>query len=331
MKKIGSNRIVYLDVVKFLAIWMVCIGHSYFLVDMSKASILYNWIYSFHMPLFMMLCGYFSLKSYDKALVPFLKQKTIQLLLPTVTISILTIIVCFLIDVPDIAIVARSEAIGGMWFLRTLFFCFVYTYLFKRLGWQDYFTAIGSIVLALILPHGYFLQFNWMLIFFWLGYFLKCYREFYVKYQALITMFSLLVFIFLCVHEVPKVLTYHILFFSPWQLFSQFVSGLFGSLSLIGVSYYFCLWFKDDNFLVKKMAEVGMYTLGIYGLQSIILQRVFVKYIHFDTLHLSNWITDFIIVPSIALFSVVFCYYCILFLKKSRIINLFFFGNQYER
>ena len=223
MKKIGSNRIVYLDVVKFLAIWMVCIGHSYFLVDMSKASILYNWIYSFHMPLFMMLCGYFSLKSYDKALVPFLKQKTIQLLLPTVTISILTIIVCFLIDVPDIAIVARSEAIGGMWFLRTLFFCFVYIYLFKRLGWQDYFTAIGSIVLALILPHGYFLQFNWMLIFFWLGYFLKCYREFYVKYQALITMFSLLVFIFLCVHEVPKVLTYHILFFSPWQLFGSSV------------------------------------------------------------------------------------------------------------
>lgn len=331
MKKIRSNRIIYLDVVKFLAIWMVCIGHSYFLVDMSRASILYNWIYSFHMPLFMMLCGYLSLKSYDKLVVPFLKQKTIQLLLPTVTISILTIIVCFLIDLPDIAIVARSEAIGGMWFLRTLFFCFVYTYLFKRLGWQDYFTAIGSIVLALILPHGYFLQFNWMLIFFWLGYLLKCYRQIYMKYLALITMFSLLVFILLCVHEVPKVLTYHILFFTPWQLFSQFVSGLFGSLSLIGISYYFCLWFKDDNFLVKKMAEVGTYTLGIYGLQSIILQRIFVKYVHFDTLFLSNWITDFIIVPSIALFSVIFCYYCILFLKKSRIINLFFFGNQYER
>ena len=331
MKKNGSNRIIYLDVVKFLAIWMVCIGHSYLLVDMSRESILNNWIYSFHMPLFMMLCGYFSLKSYEKTVVLFFKQKTIQLLLPTVTISILTIIVCFLIDLPNIAIVARSEAIGGMWFLRTLFFCFVYTYLFKRLGWQDYFTAIGSIVLALILPHGYFLQFNWMLIFFWLGYFLKCYRQIYMKYQALITMFSLLVFILLCVHEVPKVLTYHILFFTPWQLFSQFVSGLFGSLSLIGISYYFCLWFKDDNFLVKKMAEVGTYTLGIYGLQSIILQRIFVKYVHFDTLFLSNWITDFIIVPSIALFSVIFCYYCILFLKKSRIINLFFFGNQYER
>ena len=44
MKKNGSNRIIYLDVVKFLAIWMVCIGHSYLLVDMSRESILNNWI-----------------------------------------------------------------------------------------------------------------------------------------------------------------------------------------------------------------------------------------------------------------------------------------------
>ena len=71
MKKNGSNRIIYLDVVKFLAIWMVCIGHSYLLVDMSRESILNNWIYSFHMPLFMMLCGYFSLKSYEKTVVLF--------------------------------------------------------------------------------------------------------------------------------------------------------------------------------------------------------------------------------------------------------------------
>lgn len=329
MKKSISNRIIYLDVVKFLAIWMVCIGHSYSLVDMSKASILYNWIYSFHMPLFMMLCGYFSLKSYDKPIVLFLKQKSTQLLLPTVTISILSIVVCFLIDSPNVAIVARSEAIGGMWFLRTLFFCFVYTYLFKRFGWKDFYTALGSIVLALILPHGYFLQFNWMLIFFWLGYFLRYYREFYVKNRAFITMFSLLVFILLCVHESPKVLTYHILFFTPWQIFSQLFSGVFGSLSLIGVSYYFCLWLCSDNFLVKKMAEVGTYTLGIYGLQSILLQRVFTNYFHFNTLSLSNWVTDFIILPIIGLFSVFCCYYCVLFLKKNKIINLLFFGNQY--
>ena len=75
MKKQKSKRIVYIDVVKFLAIWMVCIGHSYPMIDMSYHSILYNCIYSFHMPLFMMLCGFFSLSSFDRPFVKFLKQK----------------------------------------------------------------------------------------------------------------------------------------------------------------------------------------------------------------------------------------------------------------
>ena len=42
MKKQKSKRIVYIDVVKFLAIWMVCIGHSYPMIDMSYHSILYK-------------------------------------------------------------------------------------------------------------------------------------------------------------------------------------------------------------------------------------------------------------------------------------------------
>ena len=40
MKKQKSKRIVYIDVVKFLAIWMVCIGHSYPMIDMSYRSII---------------------------------------------------------------------------------------------------------------------------------------------------------------------------------------------------------------------------------------------------------------------------------------------------
>ena len=91
MVKRKSKRIVYLDTVKFLAIWMVCIGHSYSLVTMDSPSILNRWIYSFHMPLFMLLCGYFSLNSFQKTFLVFLKQKTIQLLVPTVSITLLTI------------------------------------------------------------------------------------------------------------------------------------------------------------------------------------------------------------------------------------------------
>ena len=330
MNKQKSKRIVYIDVVKFFAIWMVCAGHSYPMIDMSHHPILYNWIYSFHMPLFMLLCGFFSLSSFDRPFVIFLKQKIKQLLFPVITISLLTILVCILMKVSNINMIIRNEIIGGMWFLRTLFFCLVYTYIVKRLGCHDFIAAVGSIALALIVPHGYFLQFNWMLIFFWTGYFLKYSMERYIKYQAVVSVVSLFVFFLLGVHEVPKVLTYHVLFFTPWQLCLQFITGLSGSLSLIGCTYYLCKWVGNDNVIIKKMAEIGTYTLGIYGLQSIILQRVFVSYIHFNTLAIPYYITDFVIISGIGLFSVVFCYYSILILKRMKIINLFMFGNQYK-
>lgn len=77
----NSERIIYFDVVKFLAICLVCIGHSYYMLDMAQSPSLKRWIYSFHMPLFMLLCGYFSSRSYEKPFIIFLKQKVIQLLL----------------------------------------------------------------------------------------------------------------------------------------------------------------------------------------------------------------------------------------------------------
>ena len=326
----NSKRIVYFDVVKFLAICLVCIGHSYYMLDMAQPSSLKRWIYSFHMPLFMFLCGYFSSRSYEKPFMIFLKQKAIQLLLPAITISLLTILVCYFIGAPNIEMIAKAEIIGGMWFLRTLFFCFICTYIVKRLYHNDFIIAMGSIFVTLIIPHGYFLQFNWMLIFFWAGYFFKYYNKFYMKFLSIITVIALFIFVIFCVHEEPKVLTYHVLFHTPWQLPLQLITGLSGSLSLIGCTYYFCKWLGEGNWIVQNVAKIGTYTLGIYGLQSIILQRLFVNYLHFDLIFLPVWISDYLIVPVIGLVSVFISYYCILATKRVKVLNLFMYGNQYR-
>lgn len=325
----NSERIIYFDVVKFLAICLVCIGHSYYMLDMAQSSSLKRWIYSFHMPLFMLLCGYFSSRSYEKPFIIFLKQKAIQLLLPAITISLLTILVCYFIGAPNIEMIAKAEIIGGMWFLRTLFFCFICTYIVRRLYHNDFIIAIGSIIVALILPHGYFLQFNWMLIFFWAGYFFKYYNKFYIKFLSIITVIALFIFVIFCVHKEPKVLTYHVFFHTPWQLPLQLITGLSGSLSLIGCTYYFCKWLGEDSWIVQNVAKIGTYTLGIYGLQSIIPQRLFVNYLHFDLTSLPVWISDLLIVSGIGSFSVFVCYCFILLLRKNKILNLLMFGNQY--
>ena len=278
MVKGKSKRVVYLDTVKFLAIWMVCIGHSYRLATMDSPSILNLWIYSFHI---------------QKTFLVFLKQKTIQLLVPAASITLLTIFVCYFMKVPNLSIIVKSELIGGMWFLKTLFCCFVFTYIAKRIGKNDLVTAIGSIVFALLFPHGYFLQFNWMLIFFWTGFFLRSYSKAYERYRLIVTISSLLIFVLLCDHIVPQVLTYEVLFHHPLQLPRQYITGLSGSLSLIGCTYYVCKWLKEQTWLINNLAEIGTYTLGIYGLQVIVLEKLLTGRVHINNIFL--WIGSLIL------------------------------------
>ena len=69
-----SNRIESLDFVKFVAILLVCIGHCYAKVPALESS-LHSIIYSFHMPLFMLVCGYFSVRSLELSMVELFLKK----------------------------------------------------------------------------------------------------------------------------------------------------------------------------------------------------------------------------------------------------------------
>lgn len=80
----ANNRIEYLDLVKFFAICLVCIGHSYAKVPTLESS-LCPIIYSFHMPLFMLVCGYFSVHSLELPTKELLLKKGKQLLLPALS------------------------------------------------------------------------------------------------------------------------------------------------------------------------------------------------------------------------------------------------------
>lgn len=83
-----KQRIIYLDFAKFLAITFVCIGHAYYLGDIMQSR-LCPVICSFHMSLFMTMCGFFS---HGSLLLPFKNiviKKSKQLLVPSVVGSLL--------------------------------------------------------------------------------------------------------------------------------------------------------------------------------------------------------------------------------------------------
>lgn len=84
----GKQRIIYLDFAKFLAITLVCVGHAYYFGDIMQSR-LCPVICSFHMSLFMTMCGFFSHSSLLLPFNKFLIKKCKQLLVPFVAVSLL--------------------------------------------------------------------------------------------------------------------------------------------------------------------------------------------------------------------------------------------------
>lgn len=324
-----KQRILYLDVTKAIAITLVCIGHSDLLVNLGQPSMLHQWIYSFHMPLFMLVSGYFSVHAFNRTFKYFISSKALYILLPAISFSFLEFIIPVCMGYKDIKHHAIGEAIGGMWFLRTLFVCYLIVYAAKKTQINDMWLCLLSLIIILLIPHSYFLQLNYMLIFFWAGYWLRKYYNKYEQYRGMVTIISLLFFLFCGRHLEAETLTYNIIFNRPQLILWQLSTGLSGSLTVIGVVYYLCK--NNDHGIIQWIAKVGTYTLGIYGVQTIVLIRIFDAFIQIDATNYPYWLGDFVITPIIGIISTIICYYLTVWLSKYKYTNLILFGGQYNR
>ena len=82
-----KTRIPYLDFLKFFAIASVLLGHS---VEQTPGNDfwdnpIWSFIYTYHMPLFMLLCGYFFGSSLNLSFGELVKKKFVQLVIPSLS------------------------------------------------------------------------------------------------------------------------------------------------------------------------------------------------------------------------------------------------------
>lgn len=88
---VAKQRLSYVDLSKAIAIWLVVWGHSLSCLAgndaMSGGAFQWigNWIYSFHMPLFMILSGFFASSALQRPVHVMVWQKFRQLVWPCVT------------------------------------------------------------------------------------------------------------------------------------------------------------------------------------------------------------------------------------------------------
>ena len=144
----STIRIKAFDILKLYAIFLVLWGHSiqYFLSSEPYEEPVYRIIYSFHMPLFMMISGYFSLSSMSQTSWNFVKKKFFQLVLPcfswVIVLELIHVLHLIILDMnPEqwgmyvkegmIQIIHKCIDPHPFWFLKTCFACFLFFKLIK--------------------------------------------------------------------------------------------------------------------------------------------------------------------------------------------------------
>lgn len=307
---------------------MVIWGHviQYLQVDFYN-NWLYKFIYSFHMPLFMLISGYFSRSSFDKPLAVFIMKKTKQLLIPIISWTILISFYSFLLyhSVDDI----KQCLIGGLWFLKTLFIIYIYVYAIKKLNGNDWCLALFSILLAFIIPKASFLCFNWLLLFFWSGFFLRKYQNYIAQYRKYITIISLLIYI--CIYSQFQNCGYALINIQTIRtenviILLKFIGSFSASVFIINICYYFCEGLGNGH-KIHKISHYGMYTLGLYLTQSFFVEQI----LRFNTYKLDGniYIYNFIITPVVTFLEFVLCMLFIKITSKNKVLDILLFGNQY--
>lgn len=118
------------DFIKGILIFLVVWGHSIqFYIDGNYLlNPIYIWIYSFHMPLFIFVSGYFGAKTVNGDIITCIKKQWHRLFLPSL---IWTVIRFFSVNIHTVEELGLLQSIynsfRGIWFLYCLFALYIIT------------------------------------------------------------------------------------------------------------------------------------------------------------------------------------------------------------
>lgn len=297
-----ERRIELYDIIKGLAIFLVVLGHTMQSVIPNKEYLVP--IYMFHMPLFMIVSGYFFYPSINKYNTKnYIKVKSLKLLLPSLTWGIINILLInahkIIHNKPIDINYSLNVILIGMWFLTVLYTLSIIGYfIHKKL--PKYIILSWIIVFSLI----YFTPSIWLineikylLPFFVIGYLIKRYgienyllgKNRYIILFVLIAIYSLCFHIFTFDYTVYKtphdILSYD--YFHKYII--RFVSGLSGSLICI----YAGKFIEKIYYLKKYLLRLGLLTLPIYVIHQNFLMINFLihRYCNFFIIIITTIIT----------------------------------------
>ena len=343
---IKNKRIEYIDFIKGICIFIVVWGHT--IQNMGDGdefwlNPVHQFICSFHMPIFMLVSGFFFSNSIGKPLTSNIIRRFKQLIIPCFGWSLVLVAIhigYILADgtIPLPAGIVKSvimETFTRFWFLRSVFICFTLAIISMKILKKDMVAFIISFLLFLALPdNGRIHLDKFMYPFFWMGYFMHKYIDTISQYHTRLLAVSLTAFIILLFFYQKESYIYvtgmglynyldeQFVFYPATERLSivsyRYLIGMTGSFSI----FLLLQRLYRPNFHVIE--KVGTYTLGIYTLHILIEGNVLQK---FNLLGAGFFWFNFIITPVISVLSIILCIEVIKLLEKNRLSSRLFLGK----
>lgn len=285
-------RITYLDTARSVAILLVLLGHSLQYIGPADAfwtNRVWLFIYSFHMPLFMVISGYFFGHSLIKPFPIVLKDKILQLLLPCLSWSVLFVLLytgACLVLYHTLHLPPLFSELCRFWYLKALFSIFFIAFLARKIISYDWAACLISIVLVSLIPKMNVFNVSTMYPFFWVGYFLHKYHDSFIRFSGRIGLSCVGLFILMFPYWNAGKMMYvsHILLVDVnrggvnWDNLSvalfRFLIGAAGSVAVLALFQW-----VERRYSTSRISclcnTVGRETLGIYLIQVWMLETVF--------------------------------------------------------
>lgn len=331
-----KQRILAFDALKLFAIYLVLWGHAiqYLQSNPYYENFVYRMIYSFHMPLFMMISGYFSVSSMEMTFILFVRKKFVQLLWPSIVWSIVG--GGFLWKSLSVA----GHIMNDYWFLKSLFICYIIIWLgihSKLKEWQWVITAL------LITQFVDYFKISLLFPCFLMGYLIRKYNNLRNivsnLHFVILGAFCFFCFLFLWDEsfwrpspDFKRVVLSFCLngeVHTAWlyRVFFPTLIGTVGSIFFIGLFINRFGKLEGRNLVSRIIADWGKETLGIYLIQAIILETLLPQFLSFD--YLNEFCYSFFVTPMIALVIMIICIAIIKGINNSIILRFLLLGKNF--
>lgn len=276
-----KKRLDKFDNLRFLLMFVVVFGHILEIYSSPLGNQVYRVIYSFHMPLFIFISGYFA--KYDR------KKILTNLIYPYVVFQVLYLsFLQLILHKPDV-IIQFTTPYWILWYLVAISFCYLLLPLFSVVSWKKRVLVVGALFgIGLLAGYentiGYYLslsRFLSFLPFFVMGYFAKDGMTWLANKKipkktlrigrlATVALIIAAVGYVIQTPELTPVVFYHSLSYDMAK------SNIFLKLSayIVALIWIGSLFVLVPNRKIPMVTSLGCYTLPVYLLHGFIIRLV---------------------------------------------------------